>query len=557
MSRLRLAARLARREVRRRPGRTALVTVLVALPVAGMVLALVLIRTDRLTPEEEWQRDQGNADALLFPSGPDSTELDASGLPAGSRVLTVESAWARARTVDGNRSDLSIKGFAAGDPMLRDLIELVAGRLPTAGDEVALAPTVASDLGVDVGDRLSLARPEIALDVVGLVQDPAHLGDATALVAPGGDLLDAELMSVDTPHGLVDLPDGVAAGGEPAANPNVLLRSDFTSSRFPEPTQVPWPYVIGAVALTVVGIVIAAAFAAGARRQLVTLGQLSASGAPGPVLRSTLVLQGTVTGLVGSAVGVAVAGIVLVAARPSLERLLDHRLGAYDVRLLEIGGAALVGAVAATVAALVPAWSIAQVPTLTALAGRRPLPPVRHRVTAAGALAVVVGLGLLGLAVLGSATGEDTEIWALVAITGGVLELLGACAMAPAVVARLEPLAGRTRGSWRLASRSLARQRGRTGAVVSAVCATTALMLAWSAVIHSTSAQRDSTRMADDRVLAFTRTPKPIDGRAQADPTLATTPAAFVEQLRAVMPGAVIHQLRWAATGNGVTASIA
>ena len=101
----------------------------------------------------------------------------------------------------------------------RDLIELVAGRLPTAGDEVALAPTVASDLGVDVGDRLSLDRPEIALDVVGLVQDPAHLGDAAALVAPGGDLLDAELMSVDTPYGLVDLPDGVAAGGGAGRQP--------------------------------------------------------------------------------------------------------------------------------------------------------------------------------------------------------------------------------------------------------------------------------------------------------------------------------------------------
>ena len=93
-----------------------------------------------------------------------------------------------------------------------------------------------------------------------------------------------------------------------------------------------------------------------------------------------------------------------------------------------------------------------RVPTLTALAGRRPLPPVRHRVTAAGALAVAIGVGLLGLAVLGSATGQDTEIWALVAITGGVLELLGACAMAPAVVARLEPLAGPRPGepgAWR------------------------------------------------------------------------------------------------------------
>jgi hypothetical protein len=62
-----------------------------------------------------------------------------------------------------------------------------------------------------------------------------------------------------------------------------MLRSVVTSLSFPSaPTQVPWTFVIGAVVLTVVGIVIAAAFAAGARRQLVMLGQLSASGAPGP-----------------------------------------------------------------------------------------------------------------------------------------------------------------------------------------------------------------------------------------------------------------------------------
>jgi putative ABC transport system permease protein len=549
MSRLRLAARLACREVRRRPGRTALVTVLVALPVSGMVLALVLIRTDRLTPEEEWQRYQGNADALLSPSGPDGTELDASGLPAGSRVLTVESGWTRARTVDGNRSDLSIRGFAAGDPMLRDLIELVAGRLPTAGDEVALAPSVASDLGVDVGDRLSLDRPEIELDVVGLVEDPAHLGDATALVAPGGDLLDAGLISVDTPYGLVDLPDGMAPGRELAANPNVLLRREFTSSPFPQSMQVPWPYVIGAVALTVVGIVIAAAFAAGARRQLVMLGQLSASGAPGPVLRSTLVLQGTVTGLVGSAVGLALAGGVLAGARPTLERLLGHRLGAYDVRATEIGGAALVGVVAATVAALVPAWSISRIPTLTALAGRRPLPPVRHRVTAAGALAVVAGVGLLGLAVLGSATGEDTEIWALVAITGGVLELLGACAMAPAVVARLEPLAGRTRGSWRLASRSLARQRGRTGAVVSAVAAAAGLAVAATALVAGNEAGQTGGPVVSDNVVVVSEIEVPD---AKVSTSYYERPAppddAVRDEISSALPGARTVTMRTAGT---------
>src|SRR3546814_12255213 len=73
-------------------------------------------------------------------------------------------------------------------------------------------------------------------------------------------------------------------------------------------TGVRWAYVLGAVALTVAGIVISAAFAVGARRQLVSIGQLSASGASPATIRSSLVLQGTFTGIVG-----AVAGFVLAA----------------------------------------------------------------------------------------------------------------------------------------------------------------------------------------------------------------------------------------------------
>jgi putative ABC transport system permease protein len=302
--------------------------------------------------------------------------------------------------------------------------------------------------------------------------------------------------------------------------------------------------------LTVVGIVIAAAFAAGARRQLVMLGQLSASGAPGPVLRSTLVLQGTVTGLVGSVVGLGLAVVALAAGRTGLERMLGHRLGAYDIHPLEIGGAVLVGVVAATVAALVPAWNIIRIPTLTALAGRRPLPPVGHRVIVAGVLAVVAGVGLLGLAVLGSATGEDTEIWALVAITGGVLELLGACAMAPAVVARLEPLAGRTRGTWRLAARSLARQRGRTGAVVSGVAAAAGLAVAATGLVAGAEAGRAVRPELSDRVVVASQirfaeaTTNPKGGFEVSSPP----DDAIQDELARVMPDARAVTVRTAGT---------
>jgi putative ABC transport system permease protein len=253
---------------------------------------------------------------------------------------------------------------------------------------------------------------------------------------------------------------------------------------------------------------------------------------------------------VGGAVGLALAVVALVAGRPALEGMLGHRLGAYDAHPLEIGGAVLVGVAAATVAALVPAWSITRIPTLTALAGRRPLPPVRHRVTAAGALAVVAGVGLLGLAVLGSAAGRDTEIWALVAITGGVLELLGACAMAPAVVARLEPLAGRTRGTWRLASRSLARQRGRTGAVVSGVAAAAGLAVAATALMAGAEAGRADRPGLSDRVVVASQI-----RLAEA----ATTPKGALEvgappddairgELARILPGARAVTVRTAGT---------
>lgn len=541
MSGLALAARLARREVRRRPGRTALVALLVALPVAGMVVSVVLFRVDQDTADEDWQRNHGNADAVVSLGSPEEAGAVLDALPPGARVVWTSDVWTRVRAADA-RSSLRVVAMPPDDPMFAGQLDLLEGRVPASADEVALAPSVARAFDVGVGDRLSLTRPEIDVHVVGLVEDPTSLRSEVALVVPGGDLLAA---SPDTPfvEGWVDLPADVSLA-DLAAVPDLTLREsppDPWSTSSTNADQLVWTYVIGAVVLVVVGIVIAAAFATGARRQLVTLGQLSASGAPGPVLRATLVLQGTVTGLVGALAGLALAAAVLAAGRESVERMVDHRLGPYEVRPLDIALAAGVGVAAATIAALVPAWNSSRVPTLAALAGRRPLPPVRHRVTAAGAAAATVGLALLGIAVVGSASGQDGNVWAAVAIAGGVLELLGACAMAPAVVSRLEPLAGRTRGSWRLAARSLARQRSRTGGVVSAVAAAAGLAIAATALVAGNRAGASVAPEVSDRVVAVSEiayfenaaTPAP-----PGDETLA--------ELTRILPGATRVVMRTA-----------
>jgi hypothetical protein len=123
-----------------------------------------------------------------------------------------------------------------------------------------------------------------------------------------------------------------------------------------------------------------------------------------------------------------------------------------------------------------------------------------------GVLLVLVGLALQGLAVLGSASARSGDVWALVAIAGGVAELLGACAIAPALVARLEPLAGRVRGPWRLGARSLARSRTRTGAVVSAVAAAGALAVLATALVTGTDAEVHDYLDVPSNTLVLSRT---------------------------------------------------
>jgi putative ABC transport system permease protein len=540
MSELRVALRLARREVGRRPGRTTLVAVLVGVPVAFMVLAIVLLRTEDPTQDEAWQRDYGDADAVVDAPG----EVDPR-VPDGARAVLVHQASLRVRAAGDVHADVEARAFPADDPLMDGLADLVAGRFPTDEGEVALAPDLAGTLGVGVGDRLVIERPtRLSLAVVGLVEMPGHLGRPLALTVPHGPLLDIDPRHPPTMQAYLDLPDAAAAD-RLRGRQGVLVRGDFIEdAEGMSDVVVIWVYLFGAVVLTVTGIVIAAAFAAGARRQLVVLGQLSANGASGRLLRTTLVLQGTVTGLVGAGAGVALVLGLLIANQSWFEEAVRYRFDHYDIRPADLAGAAIVGVAAASVAALIPAWSVTRISTLAALAGRRPLRPVRRRVTVGGLTAVAIGLGLMALAVVGSRTGEDQGVWAFVAVLGGVLELLGACAVAPAVVARLERLAGHSRGAWRLAARGLARERARTGAVVSAVAAAGGLAVATTALLVGYAAGDAARPQPPERVVVATEISD--IGPAKDSGVYAPPDAAARSELERLLPTAERVVLRTA-----------
>lgn len=498
MSAWRLAFRLARREVRRRPGRTALAALLVALPVAGMLVSLAGLRTERGTAMERWRAQYGAADAFVS----QDTEFHP---PSGSRRLRIREEVRAVRRVGGNRSSATISDADLNDPLTDGLYKILEGRAPNAAGEVLLTPRTARALDAELGDVVDLDRPTtMRVTVVGIGANRNEWGAGEMVLGPGTPFTFHER---GTPGGfafsttLVDLPDTLPPVGESnwwhylVFSPELQERTSFGLGfgRIEyETNAMAWTLVIGAVVLTVMGVVIAAAFAAGARRQLTTLGQLAANGAPPKTLRRVLLLEGTWTGVVGAMGGLVLGAVVLAALAPRADSMMGRDVDPYRLSLLDVPAVIVLGVLAATIAAMVPARTASRIPVLAALAGRRPLRAVPRWLMPTGIAVTAAGLGLLFLAVLGGQGSKRAgrDAWAVTGIVGGIAVLLGACAVSPRYVSLLDRAAGRLSGAWRLAARSLARQRTQTSGVVAAICATCALAVAAAAFV-ATGAVRD------------------------------------------------------------------
>jgi len=478
----RCAARLAWREVRRRPGRTALVVALVMVPTLAMTVGVVLARTDAHQRAEPFVADHGEVADLQVgaQTAPDDTRL-AAVLPEGSRWTRYRSAGGQVRVAgpDGFVTYAVVTDLPVADPVVGGMVQVRSGQAPRPG-EVLVTRDLADRAGVGVGDTLRLARPAGSWRVSGV--GTTRSGGDPRLVFGTFDW-DTVRPDARTETVLVDLPGrpGPAAvepllaslGGGSAAAWDGL---DQTGARGEVPARsIAWGWVAGVLGLVVVGIVVAAAFATSARRQLVTLGQLGAQGSPPGVVRRMLALQGWWTGLLGAALGAAVGIGAPVAGRGLLESLSGRWIDGFVVRPSDIAVIVLTGALAGTVAALVPARSAARVPVLTALNGRRPVGRVPRRLVPAGVVLFGGGTGLIALAVAlatppnGDAAGGSTTAVALVAVAGGLGVLFGTCCASPLAVDAVARVVGRLGGTARLAARSVGRARGRSAAVVTAI----------------------------------------------------------------------------------------
>jgi putative ABC transport system permease protein len=525
----RFAARLARREVRRRPGRTLLVMLLVAIPVFGMTTITVLVRTNTDTKAKIWERQFGQAD-LVSATDLGAASGRAPALPAGSRSISGRYADTIGLSSENGTARLAdVTDLPLADPITRGAVLLRSGHFPTALGDALISPGLASAFHVGIGDTLRLASPAWTEHIVGIGVRATDWNDG--LLAVRGDELHGVTASSIvganlTSYTMVKLP------GHPS---DAELRS-FAPAYESVPTLpfftdgargVDWILVGGGVALAIIGIVIAGAFAVGARRQLVTLGQLSANGADERLLRRTLSLQGLWCGVLGSALGVLGGALWLVTFRGHLDTWIRHDPGPYVWAARDLVPILVTGMIAATIAAFIPARSAARVPVLSALAGRRPLGSLPARIVPIGL--ALFGGGVFVLVLVASASRSQNggnNALALSAVLGGLLVLAGACCVTSVVVASLAHLARRVRGAGRIAVRSIVRSRARSAAVVMALAAVNsgAIAIATALDSHKVNTGR-SIEFMPANALAASTVRVSANGRTYTslDPTVAQT----------------------------------
>ena len=364
------------------------------------------------------------------------------------------------RTTDGRRAPAVVTDLPLVAPITNGMVHVLDGRPPTGPDEVLLTPGLADEFGVGVGDALDLDRPErMTVTVSGLGVDTDQARDPLLVLGPGRPV---GIVTATPPLILVDLPDDAGEGQHQAWAHDlglVLPPASGDEAVPPGRRHRAAGEVVGNVVLTAAGIVIAAAFAAGTRRQLTTIGLLSANGAPPALVRRVLLLEGAIAGALGTLAGLTLAAAILVVGRLRGRSAVPEPSRAMRWQWGDLAVIGAVGIAVSAVAAAVPARALSRVPVVTALAGRRPVGAVPRGVTLA-ALGLFAG-GVLAIRVAVPGPFEETPLAGpVVLVSVGVQAVLIGMAMVTPGARRLrrppgaagwrDPPAGSgDRGAWR------------------------------------------------------------------------------------------------------------
>jgi hypothetical protein len=495
------------RELRRSQGRyarAALVLVLLAVALASFTMVSMATRAaEQARGEFATSTDREHAaGAYEWTDGP-SIDSEYWGLdPLDEATFAALSADIRdadpeATTTQTFFADVNVYRsppfFAAPDSV--PSLALAEGRAPGRG-EVALAPSVAMDLGVEVGDDVSVlavfpdSDPDITLVVVGILRTPSS--DAAWVDIPGAIISPLDVVTV---AGNTGIQGGLNADGDYTA----LLGSGFTWNGSVPNSAVGYTYPITNSGNVIFGLVGNIEVAATTLAALVALATLVAAGVAGrnqgqarsqwvgtmralgttrrDVVAATLVeaaLTGAVAAVLGGAIGWGVNAALVARTQASNPGTFLPAVAPFPGWAL--GFTLLLSMLLAGTLGAVPAYWAARTSPSEALKPTAPFDarPTGWRVPtwAFGASALAPAIGLW-FHVASSATQEmGSGRWVWMGVAVAILGTVGLISrLMEALVPRVGVLVARSRRPWLFAAGDSLRARPRQATGIATVFA--------------------------------------------------------------------------------------
>ena len=468
---IRWAWRMFRREWRRQLLVIALLTVAVAAAIGSVTIAYNSAAADNA--------EFGSANHLIRFDGANPEELDAGLAAARERFGTTEVIGHRTLEVPGGVDPVEFRSQDPRGPYGDARLALHRGSYPEGPGHVAVTDGVATLLGLEIGDPLSLDGRR--RDVVGIVENPLDLSDEFALVTPSSaEAPDEVSVLVDAGAGSVDAFVQSPAG----ANERSAFRGTEERQDDQEASALAM-FSVATVFLLLASLVASAGFAVIAQRRLRQLGALAAIGATEKHVRLVLVTGGTVVGVIGALIGAIVGLALWLAIIPTLEPAVGHRIDPLSLPWTLLVAVVFVAVLGATAAAWWPARAVARIPVTLALSARPPKPRPTHHSTLVAAGLIAAGIVSLAL------SGRDREPLIVIGI---MATILGTLLLAPLAIRLFARVARHVPIAPRLALRDLARYQARSGAALAAI--TLALGIAAAVVIVAEAEERQSAAKA-------------------------------------------------------------
>ena len=492
----RVATTLAWRTARRGAVRSLLVGAMIGLPVALVVAGSSIARTAVPNPEEEVAGMMGAADVLVSPGRVLTRDVLEERLPRGSQFIVLyrdEVSLVR----KGELLEISLVHSDRGlqSPLLDGLLELEAGRAPSREGELALHPRALELLGSETGRRVTISGETYL--VSGVVRQSQDFGSLVGIVGPSTlpQSAPASEVLIDLPldHEGSQLPREITRHAE-----NVIARDDALAVNEERSLlSDTLALAAGILALCSVGLVAAAAFIVGARRQLRGLGILLAAGGEPRHARAVVLLTGTTLGLIGTSVGIAFGVTAARAVYPFLAGWTGRSVGAFEVSPLVLLGSFVMGLAAATLAAYAPARMAGKLTVTDALASRTPPPRPPGNLARLGV--VLFGAGAA------ATTWSMSQRQAMIIAAGLLMMILGVFLFIPALVSLVGRLANTLPLPGRQAARDASRHGRRTAAAIGAAIIALALPIALSShLLSEESFERQTPLLGDNQLLVGT-----------------------------------------------------